>query len=95
MRLVIDTIVRVSGVLWKGRPWDLLRLAEAGAIALCMAPAMTGELARVLAYGKRRPRLDQLSLSAGDVLAYAIDLASFFEIPQVDPACHRASRPRR
>lgn len=47
MRVVIDTNVWVSGMLWRGLPWQLLRLAERGAVELCMAPAMLAELAEI------------------------------------------------
>ena len=86
MRIVIDTNIWISGLLWTGRPWELLRLAEAGEIDLCIAPAMIEELAQVLAYEKFQPRLEQLNLSATDLLAYAIDLASIFDVPEMDTA---------
>lgn len=86
MRLVIDTNVWISGLLWKGGPRELLRLAEAGEVELCMAPAMIEELAQVIAYEKFQPRLEQLNLSAADLLAYAIDLASIFDVPEMDAA---------
>lgn len=85
MRIVIDTNLWVSGLLWKGAPWELLRLAEAEKIELCVAPAMIEELAQVLAYEKFEPRLEQLNLSSADLLAYAIDLASVFDVPQDGP----------
>lgn len=85
MRIVIDTNLWISGLLWKGRPWELLRLAEADAVELCMAPAMIEELAQVLAYEKFEFRLKQLRLTPADLLAYAIELASVFEVPQDGP----------
>lgn len=81
MRIVIDTNVWISGLLSTGQPWELLRLAEAGEIELCMAPAMIEELAQVLAYEKFQPRLEQLGLSPTELVAYAMDLASVFEVP--------------
>lgn len=36
MRVVIDTNIWVSGLLWRGAPWRLLRLAERGEIELCI-----------------------------------------------------------
>lgn len=84
MRIVIDTNVWISGLLWMGQPWKLLRLAEAGDIELCMAPAMLEELAQVLAYEKFQPRLEQLGLSPTELVAYAMELASIFDVPQGD-----------
>jgi len=85
LRIVIDTNVWISGLLWKGQPWELLRLAEAGEIELCVAPTMIEELARVLTYEKFQPRLEQLGLSSAELLAYAIDLASVFDVLQEGP----------
>lgn len=50
MRIVLDTNVWISGLLWRGLPWKLLRLAEARQVEICMAPPMLEELERVLTY---------------------------------------------
>ena len=82
MRIVIDTNIWVSGLLWKGLPWELLHLAESEEIEVCMAPAMIEELTRVLAYPKLQSRLQQLRLSSEELITYAIELSSIFEIPE-------------
>jgi hypothetical protein len=84
LRIVIDTNVWISGLLWTGQPWELLCLAEAGEIELCMAPAMIEELAQVLAYEKFQTRLEQLGLSPTELVAYAMELASVFDVPRGD-----------
>ena len=38
MRVVIDTNIWVSGLLWRGAPWRLLRLVEQGEIELWAVP---------------------------------------------------------
>ncbi len=80
MRIVIDTNVWVSGLLWRGMPWNLLRLAEKGQVELCMAPSMLAELAEVLSYERLQPRLEQLGLTPSELVAYAMNLASMFEV---------------
>lgn len=85
MRIVIDTNIWVSGLLWRGMPWKLLCLAEAGKVELCMAPAMLDELAQVLSYERLQPRLMQLGLTSVELVAYAMDLASIFEVPEGSP----------
>lgn len=82
MRIVIDTNLWVSGLLWRGAPWELLRLAEAGQVEICLAPSMLAELAQVLAYEKFRPRLAQLGLTISELVAYVLNLASVFELPE-------------
>ena len=74
MRIVIDTNIWVSGLLWWGMPWRLLRLAEKGQVELCMAPSMLVELAEVLDYERFQPRLEQLGLTPSELVAYAMNL---------------------
>jgi len=85
VRIVIDTNVWVSGLLWRGMPWKLLCLAEAGEVELCIAPSMLVELAEVLSYERLQPRLQQLGLTPEELVAYALNLASIFEVPEGDP----------
>lgn len=77
---MIDTNIWVSGLLWRGMPWNLLRLAEEGQVELCMAPSMLVELAEVLNYERLQPRLEQLGLTSSKLVAYAMSLASMFEV---------------
>jgi len=85
VRVVIDTNVWVSGLLWRGMPWKLLCLAEAGEVELCITPSMLVELAEVLSYERLQPRLQQLGLTPEELVAYALSLASVFEVPEGDP----------
>jgi len=82
---VIDTNIWVSGLLWRGMPWKLLGLAEAGEVELCIAPSMLVELAEVLSYERLQPRLEQLELTPEELVAYALSLASVFEVSEGDP----------
>lgn len=82
---MIDTNVWVSGLLWRGMPWKLLGLAEAGEVELCIAPSMLVELAEVLSYERLQPRLEQLELTPEELVAYALSLASVFEVSEGDP----------
>ena len=82
---MIDTNVWVSGLLWRGMPWKLLGLAEAGEVELCIAPSMLVELAEVLSYERLQPRLEQLELTPEELVAYALSLASVFEATEGDP----------
>ncbi len=83
MRLVLDTNLWISGLLWRGLPWRLLRLAEQGVVELCSTPPMLAELAEVLAYPKLAPRLQQLGLTATELTERAANLASIWETPEV------------
>ena len=52
MRVVLDTNVWVSALLWLGLPHNLLDLAEAGTIILAMTHPLVKELREVLARPK-------------------------------------------
>jgi uncharacterized protein len=80
VRIVIDTNVWVSGLLWQGAAWQLLRLAEAGRVTLCTTPGILAELAGVLSYERLQARLDQLCVVPVELVAYAMNLASVFEV---------------
>ncbi|MEJ2555136.1 MAG: putative toxin-antitoxin system toxin component, PIN family [Anaerolineae bacterium] len=82
MRIVVDTNLWISGLLWRGSPWRLLRLAEAGEVEICMATAMLVELAEVLTYERLRPRLERLGLSPAELIAYVVDVVSVFEVTE-------------
>ena len=84
MRVVVDTNIWVSGLLWRGMPWVVMRMAESGAVELCVAPAMLVELAEVLSYERFQPRLEQLGLTPAELVAYVVNLASIFEVPEGD-----------
>ncbi len=48
VRIVVDTNVGISGLLWKGLPTEILRLAETRHIEICSTTAIVTELERVL-----------------------------------------------
>jgi hypothetical protein len=80
VRIVIDTNIWVSGLLWRGMPWNLLRLAEARHVEMCITPVLLAELASVLEYPRLQPRLRQLRLAPQDLVVYALNLSSVFEV---------------
>ena len=93
MLVVIYTNLWVSGLLWRGMPWRLLRLAEQGQVTLCTSPAMVAELAKVLTHERLQPRLQQLGLSPAALIAYVLNVASVFEVPEPDGSPIVASDP--
>ena len=82
MRVVLDTNVWVSGLLWRGPAWRTLRFAEQDVIKLFVATPMLDELVKVLHYAKFHNRLDQLGLSLQDLIAYVTRIASLIEIEE-------------
>jgi putative PIN family toxin of toxin-antitoxin system len=75
MRVVIDTNVWVSGLLWKGDAWALLRLAEQRVIQVCIAYPMLLELEEVLSYARFAPRLAVLQQTPAQLTGFALGLS--------------------
>lgn len=85
MRIVIDTNIWISGLLWKGNAWRLLRLAEQDAVELCIAYPMLLELEEVLAYERLQSRLTLLQQTPAQLAAFALGLATAFDISRRSP----------
>ena len=81
MRVVIDTNVWVSGLLWRGPARTVIHLAEQGRVVLFMSPPMLEELTVVLDYTRFQPRLDQLGLRAVDLITHVLGLVTMIDRP--------------
>ncbi len=79
MRIVVDTNVWISELLWKGLPTEILRLAETRHIEISSTTAIVTELERVLEYGRIQKRLDRLQLTRSDVVGFALALMVIVE----------------
>jgi putative PIN family toxin of toxin-antitoxin system len=71
-RLVLDTNVLVSALLWTGPPHELLRAAHAGTAVLVTSPALMEELHDVLTRPKFASRIAELGTSAGELMESAL-----------------------
>lgn len=79
MRIIIDTNIWVSGLLWRGLPWRLLRLAESDQVELCTSSAAMNELQEVLAYERLQIRVQKLGLTTADLLLFALRISTLFD----------------
>ena len=89
MKVVVDTNVAVSGLLWEGPPNDILKWARDGVLVLVACQETVKELARILQYKKFQSRLSMIGMSADEVTAYYMNLVRFVpnpkELPKVIP----------
>jgi len=69
MRVVADTNVIVSALLWLGIPHDILVAAEESRLTLCVSPVQLQELLGVLGRPKFSQRLRDLRVSAAELTA--------------------------
>ncbi|MFI4938865.1 MAG: putative toxin-antitoxin system toxin component, PIN family [Burkholderiales bacterium] len=85
MRVVLDTNIVVSALVWGGVPYRLLQLCQAGEIEIVTSPVLIAELADVLARPQFAPRIAAQDTSA---IALVTQYQSFVQSvsPQSVPA---------
>lgn len=73
MRLVLDTNVVASGLLWSGAPRLLLQARREKRIELFTSPALLAELTEILARSKFDKKIEASSLSIDEIVdRYAV-----------------------
>lgn len=68
MRLVLDTNIAISGLLWGGAPGRLIDAAVAGRVLLASSTALLAELHGVLLRTKFADRIARRGVDAGDLV---------------------------
>lgn len=89
MRIVIDTNVLVSGIVFTGAPAQLLDWARADRFELCTSSILLDELQEVLGRPKFAQRLRQADLTAEGIIDSLRRMATLVlpaEVPRVVPA---------
>ncbi len=88
MRVVLDTNVVVSALIWGGTPFRLIQAATAGEIELYTSPVLLAELRAVLSRGHLAARLVEQRSSVEEAIALYGELAirvSPLNTPRVVP----------
>jgi putative PIN family toxin of toxin-antitoxin system len=75
MRVVLDTNVVVSALIWGGTPFKLLQVATDGHLTLCTSPALLAELREVLHRDHLARRLAQQQTSIDDAIRWYAAMA--------------------
>ena len=82
MRIVLDTNVLVSGLLWGGPPNQLLKWGRDNVVVLVSCEAAVAEAKRVIEYAKFSRRIAALNASSGQVIAYLMNLVTYVPEPE-------------
>ena len=85
MKIVIDTNVAVSGLLWDGPPNQILKWVQGGTLTVLACEETVSELKRVLQYKRFAKRLSALELLPTEVFAYYSNLVFFVPTPDFIP----------
>jgi putative PIN family toxin of toxin-antitoxin system len=84
VRIVLDTNVIVSALIWRGPPYELLQMAIDGVADLCTSLPLLDELHEVLMRDHLSTRLGQRHVSVEDAVTLYGDLA-FIVSPILTP----------
>ena len=81
MKLVVDTNVLISGLLWGGPPNRILKWARDGLLVLFACESTINELKRVIQYKRFVRRLTVLKKTPPETIAYTMNLVTFVPNP--------------
>ena len=106
LRIVLDTNVYISGLLWTGTPHRILQAAETGEFILVTTPAIVEEVQGALVRPKFASRITALNTSVRELTESLLSIVEVIREPRVKPiiaqdpdddkvlACAIASRAR-
>ena len=83
LNAVFDTNLLISGVLWKGIPFKLLRWAEERHLRIYTSLEILAEVYRVLHYPKFQQYIDNQQASPGELFAKIASLCTVVQVDQV------------
>lgn len=86
MRIVTDTNVVVSGLLWLGNPGRLMEAAANGRVTLYTSPVLVDELRSTLSYARLAKYVQRSGLTLDELLTRYLNVAIVVEpeiVPQV------------
>lgn len=85
VRVVLDTNVYISGLLWTGVPHHLLQGAETGSLTFVTTPAIVEEVREVLARPKFAVRMMALNTSVGELMEPLLSIVEIIQEPKAAP----------
>jgi len=83
LQTVMDTNVLISGILWRGVPFQLLRWAEERHLRIYTSLEILAEVYRVLHYPKFQQYIDNQQASPGELFAKIASLCTVVQVGQV------------
>ena len=89
MRVVLDTNVVVSALLWGGTPERLIEAAGDGLLELVTTEALIAELAGILGRAKFAAKLRQKNLLVAEIVARNREIAETVEAAPIEEAALR------
>jgi len=88
-RIVLDSNVYVSGLLWTGLPHRILRSAEAGQFELVTTPSILEGVRNTLAREIFAPRLAELNTTPAELLGTLLNIVTVIQESRIEPVVTR------
>lgn len=89
MRLVLDTNIVASGLLWNGAPAQLIDAAKADEVEVCTSRILLAELSRILRRDKFAKAVSVTGLSVDDLVIGYGELATLVTPTPIPPTILR------
>jgi len=83
LKAVLDTNVLISGILWRGVPFNLLRWAEEGRLQIYTSLEILSEVYRVLYYPKFKQYIENQQASPGELFAKIVSLCTIIQVDEI------------
>lgn len=84
MRVILDTNTVISGLFWRGKPFQVLELMRSGKVKVYASEAMVEELLDVLGRPKFSRRLALLGFTPQEVVNSFISWVEVVEVGEVE-----------
>ena len=85
MKIIIDTNVTISGLLWGGAPNHILKFCRNRVVRILECDETLDEVRSALRYPKFSDRLSALGTTAIEVFSYFMNLATYVPSPETIP----------
>jgi len=85
MKIVLDTNVLISALLWRGLPNKILKLIEDGKLNLCINEFILEELFNILQRRKFKYRIKELNTSVEELIVGILEISEIFPNVQIPP----------
>ena len=86
MRVVLDTNVVIAGLLWRGKPYELLGHAIDGKMHCFASAPLIEELERVLGYDRLAKRCASLNTTIAALVVDYLELVELVIVADITPA---------
>lgn len=78
MKVIFDTNVIISGLLWKKTTKALFDLADDKKIVICLTPKIIDEILKVLNYPKIKKQLGSVNIASQEIINYLLQISELY-----------------